>query len=367
MNRNRVRLPLAIGAIALCFAAISQATAHVRALTSPQGRAGGGPLLVLEKGDHKLAIVDPVKLKVIARVPAGHDPHEVAVSADGRTAYISNYGGPDSDLHTISRVDLVALKALPPIDIAPLHSAHGLDFVGGKLYFTAETNKVIARYDPGTRRVDWIMGTGEDRTHMVWVAPSLTHIFTSNVSSGTVSIIDYVTPPSPGFTPPGGLRKTWEATNVPSGRGSEGFDVSPDGKQVWAANALDGTVTVIDVARKKAEKTFSISVRGANRLKFLPDGKYVLVSGLGGPSLGGRNGPPNLVVIDTATRKEVKKLSLGGGSAGILIEPGGARAFVAVSVANKVAVIDLKTFEVTADIQTGRGPDGMAWAGRSSD
>jgi DNA-binding beta-propeller fold protein YncE len=352
MKQNRARRSLTTG-VAVLFLAASCLAGRVRAQTSRQARAGGGPLLVLEKADHKLAIVDPVKLKVIARVPAGDDPHEVAVSADGRTAYISNYGGPDSQLHTISRVDLVALKALPPIDIGPLHSAHGLDFAGGKLYFTAETNKVIARYDPAGRRVDWIMGTGEDRTHMVWVAPSLTRIFASNVSSGTISIIEYVTQRSPGFVPPGGLRKTWEVTNVPSGRGSEGFDVSPDGKQIWAANALDGTVTIINVARKKAEKTFSISVRGANRL--------------GGPSLQGQNGPPNLVVIDVATRKEVKKLSLGGGSAGVLIEPGGARAFVAVSAANKVAVIDLKTFEVTGDIQTGRGPDGMAWAGRSSD
>jgi len=318
-------------------------------------------LLVLEKADHKLAIVDPVKLTVIARVPAGPDPHEVAASSDGRTAYISNYGGPDSDLHTISVVDLAARKALPAIDISPLHSAHGLDFIAGKLYFTAETNKVIGRYDPRTRRIDWILGTGEDRTHMVWVAPSLDQIFTSNVNSGTISIIEYITPPSPGFIPPGGLRKTWEVTNVRSGRGSEGFDVSPDGNEIWAANALDDTVTIIDVARKKARQTFRISVKGANRLKFTPDGKYVLISGLGGPSLGGESSNPNLVVIDVATRKEIKKLSLGGGSAGILIEPGGARAYVAVSAANKVAVIDLKTLKVTGEIQTGRGPDGMAW------
>ncbi len=308
MNRKRVPFAFTIGLIGpigltgICLAVgilfFFFATAHARAQRpSPM-------LLVLEKGDRKLAIVNPVALKVIARVPAGPDPHEVVASSDGRLAYISNYGGPDSDLHTISVVDLAARKPLPAIDIAPLHSAHGLDFVGGKLYFTAETNKVIGRYDPSTRHIDWILGTGEDRTHMVWVAPSLDRIFTSNVNSGTISIIEYLTPPSPGFIPPGGLRKTWEVTNVRSGRGSEGFDVSPDGKEVWAANALDGTVTIIDVARKKAEKTFAISVKGANRLKFTLDGKHVLVSGLGGPSLEGQNSSPNLVVIDVATRKE---------------------------------------------------------------
>jgi DNA-binding beta-propeller fold protein YncE len=359
MNRNSAILPLPFLAIAAGVISLLIAT-HVRA-------QGPSVLLVLEKADHRLAIVDPVKLAVIARVPAGDDPHEVAVSADGKIAYISNYGGSDSDLHTISRVDLVAQKALPPIDISPLHSAHGLDFVGGKLYFTAETNKVIGRYDPATQRVDWILGTGEDRTHMVWVAPSLDQIFTSNVNSGTISIIEYIKPPSPGFTPPGGFRKTWEVTDVRSGRGSEGFDVSPDGKEVWAANALDDTLTVIDVARKKPVRTFPISVRGANRLKFTLDGKYVLVSGLGGPRLRGESSAPNLIVIDVATRKEIKKLSLGGGSAGILMQPDGSRAFVAVSAANKVAVIDLKNWQIAGEIQTGRGPDGMAWAGKGGD
>ncbi|HTU35402.1 MAG TPA: YncE family protein [Candidatus Acidoferrum sp.] len=361
MSPKRVLSSLAIAVTVAVFIAITFLAAPLRS------QSHSPALLVLEKADHKLAIVDPIKLTVTARVPAGPDPHEVAVSSDGKLAYISNYGGTDSDLHTISVVDLAARKALQPIDISPLHSAHGLDFVGGKLYFTAETNKVIGRYDPATRRVDWILGTGQDRTHMVWVAPSLDRIFTSNVNSGTISIIEYVTPPSPGFTPPGGLRKTWEVTDVRSGRGSEGFDVSPDGKEIWAANAQDATVTIIDVARQKAKQTFAIPVQGANRLKFTLDGKYVLVSGLGGPRLQGQNSAPNLVVIDAANRKEVKRLSLGGGAAGILMQPGGSRAYVAVSGANKVAVIDLNTFQIAGEIATGRGPDGMAWVGRGSD
>src|SRR5712691_5085958 len=51
-----------------------------------------GALLVLEKEQNTLVIVDPGSLKIVARVPAGKDPHEVAVSDDGKTAYISNYG-----------------------------------------------------------------------------------------------------------------------------------------------------------------------------------------------------------------------------------------------------------------------------------
>jgi YVTN family beta-propeller protein len=339
-------------------------------------------LLVLEKSDRSMAIVDPANLKIVARVAVGEDPHEIVASPDGKVAYISNYGGADSNLNTISVADLVAQKPLAPIHLGALRSPHGLAFAGGKLYFTVETNKAFGRYDPATQTIDWILGTGQDRTHMVNVSESLDRIVTSNVNSGTISIIEQVMPsfppqyrpaaggpPSgPGAPPPGGPRKTWEVTSVPSGRGCEGFDVSPDGKEIWAANAQDGTVTIIDIASKKAVQTFAVSANHANRLKFTPDGKRVLISGLGGGPPGsaqaaGSKGS-NLMVLDAATHKEIKQLNVGGGSAGILIVADGSRAFVAVSEKDKVAVIDLKTLAITGEIPTGKQPDGLAWAER---
>jgi YVTN family beta-propeller protein len=329
-------------------------------------------LLVLEKSDSTLAIVDPATLKITGRVPAGPDPHEVESSPDGKLAYISNYGGSDSALRTISVVDLSAQKALPPIDLGALHSPHGLTFAGGKLYFTAETNKVVGRYDPATQTIDWLVGTGQDRTHMVVVSAALDRVFTSNVSSGTISIIEQISAPNPG-PPPGAAppsggpppgpplgepRKTWRVTNVAAGRGSEGFDLSPDGKELWVANAQDGTVTIIDVATKKATPTFPVPVRG-NRLKFTPDGKRVLVSG-GSPSSSGAN----LVILDAVTHTEVRRFDFGGGSAGILIVPDGSRAYIAVSGKDKVAVVGLKRLEIDGYIATGKGPDGLAWAER---
>lgn len=329
-------------------------------------------LLVLAKSDNAVAIVDPATLQVLARIPSGPDPHEIIASDDGKLAYISNYGGPDSNLNTISVVDLVARKALPPIDLGALRSTHGLDFAGGKLYFTAETNKVIGRYDPGSQQVDWILGTGQDRTHMIAVSKNLDQIITSNVNSATIAVIEHVPQPNGGFRPPGGAppqgpgppqggpRMTWEVTNIPAGNGVEGFDVSPDGKEIWAANARDGTVTIIDVASKKPIQTLPIGVKGANRLKFTVDGKHVLISGLGAGSSG-----ISLVVMDASARKEVKQFNLGGGAAGILIAPDGARAYVAVSTNDKVAVLDLKTLEVVGQISAGKQPDGMAWAVRN--
>jgi len=328
-------------------------------------------LLVLEKSDNTLAVVDPASLKVVGRAPAGPDPHEVEASPDGKFAYISNYGGSDSSLHTISVVDLDTQKALPPIDLGALHSPHGLAFAGGKLYFTAETNKVVGRYDPATQAVDWLIGTGQDRTHMVAVSPDLDRVFTSNVSSGTISIIEPTASPTPGpppggapnsapppGPPQGGQRKTWRVTNVPAGRGSEGFDVAPGGKEIWAANAQDGTITIIDVSAKKPSLTFPISVRG-NRLKFTPDGQRVLVSGAPSSSPGA-----NLVILDAATHKEIRSFDFGGGSAGILVVPDGSRAYIAVSARDEVVAVDLKKVEVAGKLATGKGPDGLAWAQR---
>jgi YVTN family beta-propeller protein len=322
--------------------------------TAAFAQAPSATLLALSKDEHTVAIVDPATLQVLARIPSGPDPHEIVASDDGKLAYISNYGGLDSALNTISVVDLVARKALPPIDLGALRSTHGLDFAGGKLYFTAETNKVIGRYDPATQHIDWILGTGQDRTHMVVVAKTLDRIFTSNVNSATISIIEQLSQPGPGAP-----RLTWEVTDVPAGHGVEGFDISPDGKELWAANARDATVTIIDVAAKKAIQTLPIPVKGANRLKFTPDGKRVLIS-----ALGARAADTSLAILDASTRKEVKQFNLGGGAAGILIAPDGSRAYVAVSSADKIAVIDLKTLKVVGQIDAGKQPDGLAWAVR---
>jgi YVTN family beta-propeller protein len=328
-------------------------------------------LLVLEKDTQTLAIVDPSSLSVLARLPAGPDPHEVVTSSDGTRAYISNYGGEGSALNIISRIDLKKRQSLAPVSLGALHSAHGLDFIDGKLYFTAETNKVIGRYDPASAAIDWVLGTGQDRTHMIRVTPDLKHIYTTNVRSNSVSILESAL--RPGFGPPPRNRPPgsaspparpmvtgWEQTVIPAGRGAEGFDLSPDGRELWAANAQDGTVTVIDLARKQVIATFAIPVQGANRLKFTPDGQHVLISALG------QFGTPqpdhaNLIVIDVASHKTVRSLDLGGGAAGILIAPEGSRAFVSVSGGGKVAVIDLHTFALSGQIAPMGQPDGLAW------
>src|ERR1022692_581170 len=329
-------------------------------------------LLVLSKGDHTLAIVDPSTLKVVAKAPVGQDPHEVIASTDGKVAYVSIYGG--GAYNTIDRIDLIGQQRLPSIDLGPLRGPHGLMFVGGKTWFTAEAAKAIGSYDPAKGAVDWILGTGQDRTHMIFVTGDTKRIFTTNVSSATVSIIEKSTrtgfgpPPGPppgqgpGGPPPGGPRGPmgppggdWEQTVVPVGRGAEGFDVSPDGKELWAANAQDGTVSIIDLAAKRVTDTLQANVRGANRLKFTLDGKLVLITSLSGAGL---------AILDSATHKELKRIPIARGAAGIQMQPNGSRAFIACTGEGYVAVLDLKTLEIAARIDAGPGPDGLAWSVR---
>lgn len=327
----------------------------------------GSALLVLSKGDNTLAVVDAETLKILGKAPIGPDPHEVIASTDGRLAYVSNYGG--GAYNTIAVVDLKECKTLAPINLGPLRGPHGLVFTAEKLWFTAEAAKVIGRYDPAAAKVDWVMGTGQNRTHMIYVTPDLKRIYTTDVSSGTVTILQKSAPPvfpgpppgAPGppagqarrprgpMGPPGG---DWDEIHVQVGRGSEGFDVTPDGLQLWTADAQTGDIAVVDLRDARVIDTLHVGAKGANRLKFTPDGKLVFISSLSNTGL---------IILDAASHKEVKRIETPHGAAGIQMEPHGSRAFVSCTGDGYVAVVDLKTLTVTGRIDAGPEPDGLAW------
>ena len=297
-------------------------------------------LLVLNKEEATLAIVDPASGSVLGRVPTGQGPHEVVASTDGKLAFASNYGTGAAPGNSISMIDIASQKEVRRINVSPLQRPHGLGFANGKLYFTAEANRKIARYDPAADKVDWEFETGQNGTHMVLPSRDARTLFTSNIGSDSVSIIE------------AGSDGKWTQTLVAVGKGPEGIDLSADGKTIWSAHSRDGGVSVIDVASKKVLHTIPAGTKRSNRIKLTADGKFALISDLDAG---------DLVVLDTASHKEVKRLPLGRAPEGILLPPGGSIAYVAVNGDNHVAVVDLKTWQVTRKISTGNGPDGMAY------
>jgi YVTN family beta-propeller protein len=338
MNLASQRTAPAKYLVALSFSAFLLASA-----ISAQTQTPSPALLVLNKAANSLAIVDPTTKQVVVRIDTGEGPHEVAASDDGKLAFITNYGA-QTPGNSLSVIDLVAQKEIHRVDLGPLGRPHGILFADGKVYFTAELNKLIARYDPDTNKIDWLLGVGQNRTHMLVRTKYLNEIFTSNVDSGTVTAIEKSSDPS-----------GWKETNIAVGKGPEGIDISPDDKEVWAANSGDGTVSVIDTATSKVTHTFNVHTKRSNRVKFTNDGQLVLISDLASDEL---------MIVDAATRKIVKQLNVGRGPGGILIAPAGDVAYVALAGDNAVALIDLHKLEITERIPTGPGPDGMAWAER---
>ena len=213
--------------------------------------------------------------------------------------------------------------------------------VDGKVYFTAEVNRLVGRYDPASNQIDWLFGTGQVTTHMVWVNRDATKMYTANIGSDSISVIER-----------GANAQAWNQTVVPTCKGPEGFDVSPDGRELWAACSRDGNVAMINLEQKKVVGTLELQTKRSNRLKFTPDGTLALVTDLD---------TGELLVVDVATKAVTKKIPLGKMVEGILMPPDGARAYVAVNGENYIAVIDLKTLTVTGRLETGKGPDGMAW------
>jgi YVTN family beta-propeller protein len=328
-------------------------------------------LLVLAKKDTKLAIVDPATLEVVARVDVGVNPHEVVASADGRTAWVTNYD--NGSANTIHVVDLVSQTVTKVIDLGPLWGPHGLYVSDGKTYFTAEREKLIGRIDPATETVDWVMGTGQMGTHMLFVSADGKRIVTANVGSGTMSLVTEKPVRPEDFQPhllskQGGVARRgkdgpdapdWDETFVKVGGWPEGFDVMTDAEgnpqTIWVANAVEGTISIVDFKSHAVTGTMDAGLKTANRLRFTPDRKYALVS---------REKDGNLAVIDVATQKVVKQIPVGTGAAGVWVQPDGARAYVSCSPDNWVAVVDLKTMQVVGKIQPGTEPDGLAWVVR---
>ena len=306
------------------------------------GQAGAEFLLVLNKQEGSLMIVDGDSYKVLSTIRTGEGPHELTVSSDGRLAFVANYGTPQNPGRSISVIDVLAKRELRRVDVSPLGRPHGITESGGKIYFTTELTSTVARYDPVENRIDWIMGTGQAETHLLVVSPDQKKIFTANRGSNTVTAIEFLT------TYPGATR----ITHIAVGGQPEGIDISPDGKELWVGHNLDGNISIIDASTDKVKQVMSASEMPI-RVKFTRDGKRLAISD---PKKG------EFAIFDSATRKEIKRIKIGDFPVGVLMAPDNKRVFVAANQANKVVVINLEDLSIAGRIETGNGPDGLAWA-----
>lgn len=300
-------------------------------------------LVALNKADATLAIIDPVSMRVTAKVATGTDPHEVVLSADGKTAYVANYGPGGAPGSTLSIIDLITAKETRRVDLLPLMRPHGIQLIAGKIYFTAETNRAIARYDPTANKVDWMMGTGQNGSHMIAGMPDQKKFVTANIGSDSVTVFEFQS------VPPAGSK----ITHVSIGKQPEAIDLSPDGKEAWAGLNAEGMVEIVDTTTYKSVAKIDIGGR-PYRVKFTPDGKSVVCTMIQSKEL---------LIIDAVTRKEVKKIKLESVPLGIVFSADGKTAFISAVEPDVVLRVNLETGEVTGRVETGKVPDGIAVAG----
>ena len=295
-------------------------------------------LLVVNKGEDTLAIVDSETLEVTARVAVGANPHEVAVSPDGTTAYVSDYGGAQGT--TISVVDVASATRTDVWDVAPNRGPHGiwLSSDGTVLWVTTETSGTVIEIDTGSGEVTQVWESGQNVSHQLVPTPDGEVLYVANIGSGSVTVID---------------RGDNSVVSIPTGAGAEGIDASPDGREIWVTNRAADTVSIIDTASDTVIADINSGGAFPIRARFTPDGNEVYVSNANSG---------DVAVFDAATRELLTTIDVGAVPIGIVMSADGARAFIANTADDFVTVIDTATREVIQRIETGDEPDGMAWA-----
>ncbi|MDQ3712035.1 MAG: YncE family protein [Acidobacteriota bacterium] len=296
-------------------------------------------LLVLNKNEANLVILDAATMKVLGKVPVGDSPHEVVIAADGKRAFVANYGA-QTPGSSISVIDLVGRKEIKRIDLGGFLRPHGIVEMDGNIYFTSETSRTVSRYNPAKDKIDWVMGTGQSATHMLVISNDKKRLFTANIASDTVTAINLGVPPS-----------AQNITQIAVGKQPEAIDISPDGKEVWVGLNAEGAIDIVDTGTNKFKEKIKLGER-PYRVEFTPDGKRVFAT------------IPNtkeIVVLDAATRKEIKRMKLESVPLGLVFSADGRTAFVSAVQTDCVLKIDAEKFEILGRAETGNAPDGLAF------
>lgn len=315
-------------------------------------------LLVANKSDDTVDLLDPATGRSRARLATGHAPHEIAVSADGKTAVVANYGDRQAPGSSLTVIDVPGAKVLDTIDLGEHARPHGVAWVDAqRVAVTTEGSRHLLIVAPGKRTIEAATATEQEVSHMVAITAD--RAFVANIGSGSVTAFD--------------LRKREKLRDIPTGAGAEGIAVRPGTKEIWVTNRAADTLSIIDAA--SLQVTATVEAKGFPiRVAFTPDGSRALVSAA-------RSG--EVILIDAAARKELKRAALDLKTApdaakrlfgdqfgaspvpvGLLVTPDGKTAFVAATQADAVVAIDPATLAVKDVLRAGREPDGMAWSAK---
>lgn len=311
---------------------------------APAAPKASGLVLVANKGDRSLSILDPALGTQVGVVEeSGVTGHEVCVSPDGTTAYVPIYGDsgvgrPGTDGRTIDVIDIASRKRVATIDLGQPERPHDPVFgADGRLYVTGELSKTIIVIDPKTRAVVDRIPTGERESHMVALTRDGKRAFTSNVGAGSVSVIDVA------------AKKVLAV--VPVSTVAQRIALSVDEKLAFTSDQRAPRVVAIDTATYAVAKSFDLPAIGFATAP-TPDGKLLLVTM---PSV------LKMVAIDLATGTVAHTLELPGTPQEVIVRPDGRSAFVSCDKTKQVAVVDLATFTVEKLIAAGTMADGLAF------
>lgn len=320
--------------------------------------AVAGLLLVANKSDNTVDLLDTATGQSIATLPTGVGPHEIALSPDGSTAVVSNYGDRDHPGSTLTVIDVPLARVLRTIDLQRHSRPHGLIFTGAQdVVVTAEGSQHLLTVDVATGSIRQAVETGQEVSHMVTTSADGQRAFVANIGSNSVTVID--------------LERGEKIRDIPTGDGAEGIALAPDGAEVWVGNRGADTLSVIDPETLEIMETLACPGFPI-RLAFSPDGRFLLVSAA-------RSG--EVVTFDREKRLEIHRTRLDLGNApdasrrlfgdrfgdspvpvGLVIAPAGDTAWIAATQADAVVVVDPRTLTVRDLWRAGREPDGMAWS-----
>ena len=326
-----------------CLACTGQARDEFEADTGSSAQQaseeGRGPyLLVVNKSSNTLSVVDPETGAEVHVLATGLAPHEVAVSGDGRFAYVTDYGTGQQPGSTVTVVDLESMAVTGTISVEPHTRPHGVTVAeDGSVWVTTEGSAHVLQLDPVSGEIRQAVETGQDVTHMVAVAPEAGRVVTANIGSGTATLVD----PRYGSV----------VTQLDTGEGAEGLAIHPDGKRAYVANRSAGTLAEIDLVTGEVTRRLAVGAFPI-RVKVRRGGREALVSNANGNEV---------VAVDLDAWQVVRRLGVGAMPVGILITPDDRTAYVANTQDDKITVIDLESWEVAGQITAGDEPDGMAW------